>query len=316
MAVLVLAKKCKPDFSLRYIVKNVYLCILKQPIKMMKKIAILFAVVAFATVANAQIVVGLQGGYYQQGYTNEMFDTVYPGGLLPGRMTSTELTSSTATWLAGVQIGYQITPKIYAGLSAGYLSLSSERNLLRDSILIDSRAHSDYVGMWMPIDNHLFLWERTGWQVSPMVRYEFLKYGNMHFNVMLQGTVFSLGYTTLRESYSKPFDGGEMEDFDPILDSISNFTWSVSLRPTLVYEFSRHLSAELSLDFLSVGYVSNTRKYDGSSYDEYIVNSIAYTHVTPPHKETTGTLYAGLNTLMETLRWESPMLRLGFNYKF
>ena len=282
----------------------------------MKKIALLIAAVAFMASANAQIVVGLQGGYYQQNYTNEMFDTVYPGGLLPGRMTSTELTSTTTTWLGGIQIGYQITPKIYAGVAGGYVSLSSERNLLRDSILIDTRAHSDYVGMWMPIDNHRFAWERSGWQVSPMVRYEVVKYGNMHFNLMLQGTVRSLGYTTLRESYYKPFDGGEIEDFDPILDSVSNFTWSVSLRPTLTYDFSNHLSAELSLDFLSVGYVSDTRSVDGSLASEYIVNSVAYTHVTPPHKETTSTLYAGLNTLMETLKWESPMLRLGFNYKF
>ena len=28
------------------------------------------------------------------------------------------------------------------------------------------------------------------------------------------------------------------------------------------------------------------------------------------------TMYAGLNTLMELLKWESPMLRLGFNYTF
>lgn len=285
----------------------------------MKKIAVFLAAVAFAAVANAQIVVGLQGGFYQQGFVDEMFDTVYNEGasqLLPGRMTTTELTSSTTTWLGGLQIGYQITPKIYAGVMGGYLSLSSERNLLRDSILVDTRAHSDYVGMWMAIDNHRFSWERTGWQVSPMVRYEFVKYGNMHFNLLLQGTIRSLGYTTLRESYYKPFDNDEIEDFDPILDSVSNFTWSVSLRPTLVYEFSNHLSAELSLDFLSVGYVCDTRNVEGSAEAEYIVNSIAYTHVTPPHKETTSTFYAGLNTLMETLKWESPMLRLGFNYKF
>ncbi len=285
----------------------------------MKKIAVFLVAVAFATVANAQIVVGLQGGFYQQGFVNDMFDTVYNQGvtqLAPGRMTSTELTSSTTSWLAGVQIGYQITPKLYAGVMGGYLSYSSERNLLRDSILVDTRAHSDYVGMWMPVDNHRYTWERTGWQVSPMVRYEFVRYGNMHFNLLLQGTVQSMGYTTLRESYSKPFDGGELEDFDPILDSISNFTWGVSLRPTLVYEFSRHLSAELSLDFLSVGYVCDTRNFDGSAETEYIVSSIAHTHVTPPHKEVTRTLYAGLNTFMQTLSWESPMLRLGFNWKF
>ncbi len=285
----------------------------------MKKILLLVAAVSALTMANAQIVIGLQGGFFQQGYTDEMFDTVYNDGasqLARGRMTSTELTSTTTTWLGGLQIGYQITPKLYVGVMGGYLSYSSERTLLRDSILIDDRAHSDYVGMWMPIDNHRFTWERSGWQVSPMVRYEVFKYGNMHFNMMLQGMVRSLGYTSMSEYYNKPFDGGELEDFDAIIDSVSNFTWSVSVRPTLTYEFSRHLSAELSLDFLSIGYVSDTRNVDGYDENEYIVSSIAHTHVTPPHKEVTNTFYAGLNTLMETLNWESPMLRLGFNYKF
>ena len=306
-------------FFASYMKKNVYLCILKKLRKEMKKIALFVAAVAFVAVANAQIVVGLQGGFFQQNYVNEQFDTVYTEGasqLAPGRMTTTEYTYKTTNWLAGVQIGYQITPKLYAGVMGGYLKFSSESNLLRDSILIPVDANSTYVGMWMPIDNHRFTSERSGWQVSPMVRYEFARYGNMHFNVMLQGTVRSLGYTTVCEYFNKPFDGGELLDRDPVIDSISNFSWGVSLRPTLVYEFSKHLSAELSLDFLSVGYISDTKHIDGSATDEYIVQSVPYNYVTPPHKETTSTFYAGLNTLMETLSWESPMLRLGFNWKF
>ena len=108
----------------------------------------------------------------------------------------------------------------------------------------------------------------------------------------------------------------ELLDRDAVCDSISNFSWGISLRPTLVYEFSKHLSAELSLDFLSVGYISDTKNIDGYATDEYIVSGLAHNYITPPHKETTSTFYAGLNTLMETLRWESPTLRLGFNWKF
>ena len=286
---------------------------------MKKRIVFLIAAVALAFVSNAQIVVGLQGGFYQQNYTDEQFDTVYNQGasqLAPGRMTTTEQTVKHTNWLAGAQIGYQITPKLYAGVMLGYKSISSETNLLRDSILVPEDANSASVGMWLPVDDHRFTTERTGWQVAPVVRYEFAKYGNMHFNVMLQGTVQKLGYTTLHEYFNKPFDGGELVDRDAVIDSISNFTWGVSLRPTLTYEFSKHLSAELSLDFLSIGYISDTRNIDGSATDEYIVHSIAYNYVTPPHKETTSTFYAGLNTLMSTLQWESPMLRLGFNYKF
>lgn len=285
----------------------------------MKKIVLLIAAVAVMAGANAQIVIGLQGGFFQQNYINEQYDTVYtedPTQLAPGRMTSTEYTSKTSSWLAGVQVGYQITPKLYAGVMGGFLSMSTESNLLRDSLLVPTDANSVYVGMWMPVDDHRFTTERTGWQVAPVVRYEFAKYGNMHFNVMLQGTIRSLGYTTIREYFNKPFDGGELLDRDPVIDSISNFTWGISLRPTLTYEFSSHLSAELSLDFLSVGYINDTKNVDGSHTDEYIVTGQAFNYVTPPHKETTTTFYAGLNTLMETLKWESPMLRLGFNWKF
>lgn len=285
----------------------------------MKKIVLLIAAVAFMAGANAQIVLGLQGGFYQQNYIDEQYDTVYtedPTQLKPGRMTSTEHTSTTKSWLAGVQVGYQITPKLYAGVMGGYLSMSTESNMLRDSLLVPVDGNSTYVGMWMPVDNHRYTTERTGWQVAPTMRYEFAKYGNMHFNIMLQGTIRSLGYTTLREYFNKPFDGGELLDRDPVIDSISNFTWGVSLRPTLTYEFSQHLSAELSLDFLSVGYINDTKNVDGSATDEYIVSGQVFNYVTPPHKENTSTFYAGINTLMETLKWESPMLRLGFNWKF
>lgn len=283
---------------------------------MMKKIALFFAAVAFVSVANAQFVVGVQGGYYQQNTSNGEYMLTFHDN----RTTTTEYTTSTVNWLGGLQLGYQITPKLYAGVAGEYLKFSTESNILRDSILpsLYGPSYSQYGGMWMPVDNHRNTTERSGWSVSPVVRYEFLKYGNMHFNLMLQGTVRSLGYTTSHEYFNKPFDNNELLDRDPVIDSISNFTWGVSLRPTLVYEFSKHLSAELSLDFLSVGYIHDVVNHDGN---EYVYQATDYEHVNPPtviapHKETTSTIYAGLNTLMETLKWESPMLRLGFNYKF
>ena len=102
-------------------------------------------------------------------------------------------------------------------------------------------------------------------------------------------------------------------------DSVRSFSWGISLRPTLTYEFSTHLSAELSLDFLSVGYIDHKEiddhmvwKYDNDYELEYLDGDIVYTTTTRRVR----TLYAGLNTLMETLRWESPMLRLGFNWTF
>lgn len=290
----------------------------------MKKIVLLIVAVAVASAASAQLVVGLQGGFYQQKTFNPMFDTTYecqPTGLLHGRMTTTERSWQTQTWLAGAQIGYQITPKLYAGVSGAYISSASETSYLRDSVLVDEHAaNSNYVGMWMAVDNHRYTAQRTGWTVSPMVRYEVAKYGNMHLNMMLQGTVRSMGYSTYRQYYNKPFDNGEIVDFDPVVDSISDFSWGVSMRPTLTYEFSKHLNAELSLDFLSVGYISNTRHYDGHTSHTYTTSGSRggeeHTMVVPPHDVTETTLYAGLNTLMEMLRWENPMLRLGFNYTF
>ena len=129
---------------------------------------------------------------------------------------------------------------------------------------------------------------------------------------MLQGTIRSMGYTNITTSYNGYKNGGELIEADPYDDSVRNFTWSVSLRPTLTYEFSEHFNAELSLDFLSVGYIVDKEYRDADRPGHY--------HMVDGEKKqdvlTTSTMYAGLNTLMETLRWESPMLRLGFNYTF
>ena len=257
----------------------------------MKKIALLFAAVAFMTAANAQLVVGLQGGYHQQKDINSLNEDY----------------SFTSSYVGGLRVGYMITPKLYVGVAGGILG---ENN--KDYIALDSAA---LTGMLHPIKEHSYADKRSGWTVSPQVRYEFLKYGNMHFHLLLQGTYSSLGYTNRTESYywvSYP-NPNEYWEQDPYDDSISCKSWSVSLRPTLTYEFSKHLSAELSLDFLCIGYASETTHYDVTSVTD---ETTGITTAIEPYTTTRNTFYGGLNTLMETLRWESPMLRLGFNWTF
>lgn len=256
----------------------------------MKKLCLMLVAVAFAATVNGQVVLGLQGGYYGDKSVNSWNDDMH----------------KSATWLGGLQVGYQITPKLYFGVMGGYLSTSAEG--LKTSVVADF----DQTGMPHTFTNLDTITSRTGWTLRPMLRYEIFKYGNMHFHLMLQGSIHNMGYTNITTSYNTYKNNQELIEADPYNDSIRNFSWSVSLRPTLTYEFSTHFSAELSLDFLSVGYIVDKEYHDADKPTHY--------HMIDGEKvqdvNTTSTIYAGLNTLMETLRWETPMLRLGFNYTF
>lgn len=256
----------------------------------MKKIALLIMAVSFMTAANAQLVVGLQGGYRQQKNTTTLLQDY----------------SSDMNYLGSLRVGYMITPKLYAGVSGGLLGGGTERYVATDSAIYPSN------NMYYPIEDHVWTTEQQGWHAEAQVRYEFLKYGNMHFHVLLQGGYRSLGYITYKESFywvSFPNAHEYNEPVDPYQDSIGTTSWSVSLRPTLTYEFSKHLSAELSLDFLSVGYISETVSYDNQTGLNADGEKVT-------RADNTTTIYGGLNTLMETIQWESPMLRLGFNWTF
>ena len=262
----------------------------------MKKIAFLFAAVAFMAAANAQVVVGLQGGDHQQKNTNTLNGDFN---------VATE-------YLGGLRAGYMITPKLYVGVAGGILGNSTNLYLATGDTTWNGSSQTFH------IKDHKLDTKQSGWTVSPQVRYEVLKYGNMHFHLLLQGTYSKTGYTNYKESWVWVGDDAypnpnEYDERDPYDDSIHCASWSISLRPTLTYEFSKHLSAELSLDFLSIGYVNQTTSHDKTYvYDE--VNGTSST--LEPYSRTTTTFYGGLNTLMETLRWESPMLRLGFNWTF
>ena len=254
----------------------------------MKKIFLLIVAVMFAASVNAQFALGLQGGYYGEKSVNSWKDDFH----------------KSATWLAGLQAGYKVTPKLYVGVMGGYLSTSSEA-FNADTNNVDL----DHVGQPHNFTNLDTVMSRSGWTVQPFIRYEIFKYGNIHFHLLLQGSIRSMGYTTVTTSYNSYKNNNEYIEADPYADSVRNFSWSVSLRPTLTYEFSTHLSAELSLDFLSLGYIVDKQYRDA---EDIIVDGEKVHGV----NTTTTTMYAGLNTLMETLRWESPMLRLGFNYTF
>ena len=249
------------------------------------------------TIANAQVVVGIQGGYHWQKLT-QSYDT--------------ENYTQSVNWLGGLQVGYNITPWLYVGVAGNYQHFTADTFYLHNGITFE--------GMPRQVDNRHLIDNRTCWTVMPQVKWEFLRYGNMHFHLLLQGDVTSAGYGAYDESFNTPFrNNGEYYEYATVYDSVKTFSWGISLRPTLTYEFSRHLSAELSLDFLSVGYIDHTTtddhqvlKYDNDYALVYLDGEPVYTNTT----HTVRTVYAGLNTLMETLRWESPMLRLGFNWTF
>ncbi len=253
----------------------------------MKKIVLFLAALACFSAASAQFVLGVQGGYYTHKASNS---------------ENKEYTSET-NWLAGGQLGYMVTPRLYVGVSGGYVSTATESLTDHDSLFYKDAPFPDNK---IPVINLKQTYTRTGWEVCPIVKYEFVRFGNMHFNVMLQGTFRSMGSTIYKRSFTTLLFPNplELRDEDPEDDHITYFSWGVSLKPTVVYEFTPHMSLEVMLDFLSIGYidVTETQGFEAEGFDDV--------------KSYNRTFYAGANTLTETLRWESPLLKVGFNYTF
>ena len=250
----------------------------------MKKIALLVVAVAFATISQAQFVVGLQGGYYSQ-----------------NNSSSLNSNTTTSSYMVGaLQVGYKVMPNLYVGVMGGYVNCSFDTLNATDTYFYPS------VGMNINVTDHKKNHLREGFVVAPQVKWEFLRFGNMHFNLLLQGQLRMLGANKYTESfiattYPNP---NEYLEVEPVDDHISDMTWGVSIRPTLIYEFSEHLSAELMLDLLSIGYLSETETYDPK------ITGI------DPVSHTTTVFYAGLNSFTDVLRWENTLLKLGFNWTF
>lgn len=256
----------------------------------MKKIVLLLTAVAFFTAAKAQFVVGLQGGYYWQKNSTSVSDDYTTSNNMVGCL----------------QIGYKITPRLYVGVMGGYISASSDTLITKDLHHWTQEESPMYAGMTTDITDHMKSYSRTGWMVAPQVKYEFLRFGNMHFNLLLQGTLRMLGQVDFKESFTTVTvpNPNEYRELEPTNLPIEYMSWGVSLRPTLVYEFSPHLSAELMLDLLSVGYINETETIDPKlpSADKI--------------KSTRAIFYGGINSFTEVLRWENTLLKLGFNWTF
>jgi hypothetical protein len=202
--------------------------------------------------------------------------------------------------VGAVQVGYKVMPNLYVGVMGGYVNCAFDTLVATDTYFYPS------VGMNINVTDHKKNHLREGFVVAPQVKWEFLRFGNMHFNLMLQGQLRMLGANKYTESfitttYPNP---NEYLEVEPYNDYISDMTWGVSIRPTLIYEFSEHLSAELMLDVLSLGYISETETFDPN------IAGI------DPVKRTTSVFYAGLNSFTDVLRWENTLLKLGFNWTF
>ena len=154
----------------------------------MKKIAFLLAAVAFMTAANAQVVVGIHGGYHWQ-KNSQSFNT--------------DNYIQADNWLGGLQVGYMVTPKLYVGVSGNYQNFTADTFYLHSDIMFE--------GMPRTVDNRMLNMKQSGWTVSPQVKWEFLKYGNMHFHLLLQG-----GFGSLRGRFAFTVE----QAVQPTLDSV------------------------------------------------------------------------------------------------
>ena len=153
------------------------------------------------------------------------------------------------------------------------------------------------------VTEHQLSYNRSGWNITPQVRYELLRYGNMKFNLSLQGIYGKMGHSSTTESYLSWRNNHELIVDDEIIGDNTITMLDINLRPTLTYEFSEHLIAELSLDILSVGYRRVTTAYE-------------FEDETKNYSAMTTDIYGGINSSREPLLWENGLLHLGLYYKF
>lgn len=255
--------------------------------KKMKKIALFVAALAVMAAAQAQVIVGLHGGYYQQNSTSTLNDNYV----------------KSSQWLGGIRVGYEVMPNLEIHVAGTLLGQNTANLLALDSINFLGQPN-------VKITDHMATSSRSGWEVAPEVQYTFLKYGNMHFSLSLYATLRQLGYTTYNESfytvswpnpneYHEAYAPYDHDAVEPYVEQVKNMSIFVGVRPSLTYEFSRHLSAEVTLDFLSVGYAIDKMTDDANELSTK-----------------TTTFYAGLNTIGTGYEWEAPAFRFGFNWTF
>ncbi len=237
------------------------------------------------TAAQSQIVVGLQGGYINNRATNSI---------------NADFVLNTS-YLGGLRVGYMVTPKLMVAIAANYHGNASTNYIAADSVYREGMMHG--------ITNHQYDTTRGGWSVTPQIRYQVLRYGNMKFNIMLQGTYGKLGRTTSKEIYTSWQNNGLTIDEGEKIGDNTLTNIDVRLYPTLVYEFSEHLAAELSLDLLSIGYRKTTTTFDAVEG--------ATPATSQPERSIFNTgIYGGVNTMSDPLQWQECLLRLGFYYTF
>ena len=136
-----------------------------------------------AGMTQAQFVIGAQGGYYWQKNSTSISDDY----------------TSSSNFVGALQLGYWVTPKLYVGISGGYITASFDTMV--------STEHSYYYapfGMDIRIYDHQRSSSRSGWMVSPQVKYEVARFGNMHFNLLLQGQLRMLGAAVIPEDLKQP----------------------------------------------------------------------------------------------------------------
>ncbi len=252
----------------------------------MKKIFTIIAAVCIGFAAQSQIVTGIQGGY---------------GSFKNSNTRNADFTTQ-STILGGATLGYMITPKLMFAVSFSYNRVNDVDLTETDSIYREGMKHE--------VTNHQYKGNRSGWTLTPQVRYEVLRYGNMKFNLKLEGSYGKIGKSSTFESYNSWRNNHELINDPEIIGNNTVTMLDINLRPTLSYEFSEHLSAELSLDILSIGYSKITTTYDA------VLAADNSTVITDSYSDIVSGIYGGINTFNEVLPWENGMIRLGMYYKF
>lgn len=182
----------------------------------MKKVFLTLVAVATMGIANAQLFVGGNLGFGMNSGNNKYTED--------GTTVTTNYPKTTE-WTVAPKIGFQVNKLSFGAI----IELNSEKTITEGKYVKDDKLTEKYFG----------------WGVCPFVRYNAFEYGNFSLFCELQIPITSGQNKTKYENGTNPV----VES-----DGAKEFGFAIQVVPGLNYKLSDHLSFDLYVNLLQLGW--------------------------------------------------------------
>lgn len=250
----------------------------------MKKVFLTLTLAAFAFAANAQIFVGANLGFHNDGRNISTENKTTSGSEV------TDANAWSNTWfLIMPKIGYQINDKMSAGLTVGFRADS-----FKDYTWASPNAiYADWEGV-----------RTTSWNtisISPFFRYNVVEFGDLKLFVeaRIPVTLESVEKWNTHETYTDLTDAKHDETAEGD-NKTSTMTFGISVIPGFSYNLTDNISVDVYINAISLAYTHSQEKYN---------NPDAPVYGTLNRTITDNDFTFGCNTL-------GSGITVGFNYAF